>query len=159
MSKRFYQVLSFLSLLMLVGGLYYFLSTRQEVDIKEEYSSRDFKIYTLRADVYGVDSYVVITQDTNKAVRFIREVTKDFSVNNSTLQAEGVTFRNEKGPDMIWLPHVPKTPYDYGVANHELFHLTTNIMLYVGVPLSDSSEEAWAYMFSHLSTQFYEQAK
>lgn len=42
------------------------------------------------------------------------------------------------------------------VVNHEFFHATVCIMEWVGIPLSEDTNEAYAYLFGYLTKEFYE---
>lgn len=106
------------------------------------------------AGTYEIPLYLVITKDTTAAKLTINSFFPgtDFSYSLANIEAE--TFFAEGFPIVIWLQAIPSTPAEYGTFNHELFHMTSCIMQYVNIPLSEDSEEAWAYEFSYISKQF-----
>jgi len=112
-------------------------------------------MFNMTAAVYDTDVYVIISEDTLQALMFLRSFLQDTSLVTKDLDVKGVVFSNPGHPPVMWIPKIPRTPEEMGVVAHEMFHLVACIMDYVNIPLDDSSEEAYAYMYSHLNEQFW----
>lgn len=93
---------------------------------------------------------ILVTEDTAKAAAFVR-ANLDSSVIGSDFDCRGLTFPSQDGkPIIIWLPNLK----DKGVISHELFHATLSKMQWAGIPLTDDTEEAYAYELQYLTNQF-----
>ena len=93
---------------------------------------------------------ILVTEDTAKAAAFVR-ANLDSSVIGSDFDCRGLTFPSQDGkPIIIWLPNLK----DKGVISHELFHATLSKMKWAGIPLTDDTEEAYAYELQYLTNQF-----
>jgi hypothetical protein len=93
---------------------------------------------------------ILVTEDTAKAASFVRD-NLDSSVIGSDFDCRGVTFPTQDGkPIIIWLPNLE----DKGVINHELFHATLSKMQWANIPLTEDTEEAYAYELQYLTNQF-----
>lgn len=57
---------------------------------------------------------------------------------------------------VIRLREKPTSGYDYGTLSHEILHATIQIMKWVGMELSDSSEEAYTYLQGYITRRFFE---
>jgi len=68
---------------------------------------------------------------------------------------DGLTTSSE-GNVTIW---VSSYKDNEAIINHELFHATYAIMQWINIPLSNSSEEAYAYFLGYITEEFYKQAK
>jgi hypothetical protein len=119
----------------------------------------NFSIITIEASTFDMPVFVIITQDTLKALKFVQE-NNDTSATISDFEARGVTFPiNDGKPPIIWIPHMDWGAEDISIMNHELLHANFSILAWANVPLCDSSEEAYTYNYQFLSKQFYEKVK
>ena len=117
------------------------------------------RVIHLDADPFDVDVKVVIGSDALAASKVLRYWTGDMNIQAATLNVRGMTIwpdRNIPGIPCIWIPSIPKTPDEQGVLAHEMTHIVQMLMSYVGVTLTEASEEAYAYMVGYLTRQFYE---
>lgn len=104
---------------------------------------------------YGDSAYIIVTDDINKAYSFIYN-NSDSTIDIKDLQSSsGVTVANGYGLPTIWLRDTSLTAESIGVINHEIFHLTYYIMHRAGIPLSDDTDEAYAYELDYISSQIY----
>ena len=93
---------------------------------------------------------ILVTEDTAKAASYVRD-NLDSSVIGSDFDCRGVTFPTQDGkPIIIWLPNLE----DKGVINHELLHATISKMQWANIPLTEDTEEAYAYELQYLTNQF-----
>lgn len=115
-------------------------------------------IIPIRLDVYDIEMVIVISENIPAVANYISTLQHDSTITFKSFMAKGVTFRNEN-IDIMWLPRVPATAEDRGVAAHEIFHLARGVMDYVNIPLGDDSEEAYAYVISSITQQFYQHIK
>lgn len=123
-------------------------------DVQPDFFTK-YQVITLKGTTFDMDVTVLITDDTAFAVKYVKE-NLDSSAKPEHFNARAVTFVTVDGkPPIIWLPH--NTPIE--VVNHELLHATIDIMNWAGVPLTDSTEEVYAYELQYLSNEFYKQIK
>ena len=62
-----------------------------------------------------------------------------------------------KGPPIIYMPRVPRTPRDLGTLAHECLHAVTHVMDYYGVPPCNvDADEVYAHAIGHLMTKILE---
>lgn len=119
----------------------------------------NFRIITIEPSTFDMPVLVIITEDTIKALKFIKE-NNDSSAKIEDLEARGVTFTvNEGKPPIIWIPHMDGSPEDISILNHELLHANFSILSWAGLSLSDSTEEVYAYNYQFLIKKFYEHIK
>ena len=104
---------------------------------------------------YDQNINVIITQDTSYAIKYINRVL-DTNINSSDLVARGVTYPSVNGkPIVIWLDNAD----DISIVNHELFHVTMSIMNWANIPLTEDTEEAYAYELQYLTKKFNDKTK
>jgi len=115
----------------------------------------NFSIITIEASTFDMPVFVIITQDTLKALKFVQE-NNDTSASITDFEARAVTFPiNDGKPPIIWIPHMDWSAEDISIMNHELLHANFSILAWANVPLCDSSEEAYTYNYQFLTKQFY----
>ena len=112
------------------------------------------KTFVLNGGTYGTETHVIITQDTKKALEFVRERVQ-MTLDSTDFDASGVTFSDDGGNMVIWLDNAE----DPGVISHELLHATFFTMLWAGIPFNDTTEESFAYQLQYLTNQFYNKLK
>jgi hypothetical protein len=61
------------------------------------------------------------------------------------------------GQTIIRLPSKPSTPQEFGTVSHEIFHGVDFIFNKIGIPLSEYSDEAYAYLIGYVTEKFYEE--
>lgn len=91
----------------------------------------------------------------NERVEILFLPREEMQLMDTTIDFDGVdalTYCME-GNILVWFPdkNVKKE-----VLNHELFHVTSCIMMWVGIPLTRDTNEAYAYLFGYLTKEFYE---
>ena len=65
------------------------------------------------------------------------------------------TWSDVGGIYIIRLYDYSPTPFQYSVITHEAFHATYHILEGKGLQLSDSSEEAFAYLIGHITEKVH----
>lgn len=125
------------------------------ITVNNKLYSDDSPVYTMSGGTFDMDINVIVTDDTAVARKFVIE-NLDSTVTTDDFNSRATTFGTKDGsPVIIWL----HSNVDVAIINHELLHATVSIMNWAGVPLSDSSEEAYAYEMQYLTNQFYKQVK
>lgn len=117
--------------------LFLFVSCSQQTTKTNTNSS-----FTLTPSMYGERIDVIICPPSEAQAI---DSTMDFSTMNGLTISEG-------GEVIIWFPDHNQPP---NVIDHELFHATYAVMDWVNIPLTESSEEAYAYMIDYLTKEFY----
>src|SRR5688572_31393596 len=103
---------------------------------------------------------VIITEDRKKAATFVNNSQdRQLKLNEDDFDCLGKVCLKSKYNDILWLPRLPKTTEELGTVNHEIFHLVYWRLSCAGLQLSESSEEAFNYLISYLTTQFYKKCK
>lgn len=78
-------------------------------------------------------------------------------VNAINFDADGFTLCNsDNGAYIVYMPKQPSTPSEIGTLIHELSHATNAIMEAIGITLTESSEEAYAYCLGFLTRKVFE---
>lgn len=60
---------------------------------------------------------------------------------------------------VIRLVRFPSTPNDHGILAHEIFHIVDFLLGRIGLTLTDSSGEAYAYLLGYITEQIYRHLK
>jgi len=112
-----------------------------------------YKIYTIPAGTFDLDVQIIVTEDTAFAAKYI--ITNfDSSLKSPNLDARAVTFGTADGkPPIIWFSDIE----DSSVVQHELLHVTIDMMKWAGIELNDETEEVYTYQLQYLTKQFYKQ--
>lgn len=57
---------------------------------------------------------------------------------------------------IVRLKNYPKTPIDYGILAHEIFHAVSFVLFRIGIPLEMSkTDEVYAYLIDHVTKEVY----
>lgn len=72
---------------------------------------------------------------------------------NDISSYDGLVFNLGTGNEILWLKFPPKSEEDISTLAHEAFHAAYDILKRVGIPLSSSSEEAYAYLIGYITEQ------
>lgn len=129
------------------------LSSLPKEDIKD--LATQYQIITLKGSTFDMDVIVLITEDTAFAARYVQQHL-DTTATSADFDARGVTFTiNDGRSPIVWMPDAN----DQTVVAHELLHATINILNWAGVPLTEDTEEAYAYELQYLTNEFYNQIK
>lgn len=72
---------------------------------------------------------------------------------NDISSYDGLVFNLGTGNEVLWLQYPPKSETDISTLAHEAFHAAYDILKRVGIPLSSSSEEAYAYLIGYITEQ------
>lgn len=111
------------------------------------------KAYTIPAGTFDLDVQIIVTKDTAFAVKYINE-NFDSTIKASDLDARAVTFGTVDGkPPIVWFSDIE----DSSVVQHELLHVTIDMMKWAGIELNEHTEEIYTYQLQYLTKQFYNQ--
>jgi hypothetical protein len=111
------------------------------------------KIYTIPAGTFDLDVQIIVTEDTAFAAKYIT-TNFDSSLKSPNLDARAVTFGTADGkPPIIWFSDIE----DSSIVQHELLHVTIDMMKWAGIELNDETEEVYTYQLQYLTKQFYKQ--
>lgn len=84
--------------------------------------------------------------------RYHDKETINYIIETIDFDAHGFTlYDSVKGVFVVYMPKLPDDAASFGFLSHEIFHASTAIMDAVGVELSESSEEAYAYLVGYLT--------
>lgn len=112
--------------------------------------------------IYPFD-VVVIMNHTNKEVRKILKKSTHLNdedielamFKNETVRGRAALFSNNQ--TMIRLKNIPSNTKDYGVLQHEIYHVVNYIMNNIGMKLKiGTSDEAYAYLTGYLTEKIYD---
>ena len=111
------------------------------------------KVYTIPAGTFDLDVQIIVTEDTAFAAKYIT-TNFDSSLKSPNLDARAVTFGTADGkPPIVWFSDIE----DSSVVQHELLHVTIDMMKWAGIELNDQTEEVYTYQLQYLTKQFYKQ--
>lgn len=134
--------------------------------MSEETQTRKHVSFVLHVPLYGVQCLVSLGQtdeelqerlDAHKEDLNGTLKVKKFSLKKTKKRsaADGVLVRSKKRGPVLRMANFPETPYDFGVLQHEIFHLVFHILDKLGFELTHSSEEAFAYLQGYITEQIY----
>lgn len=112
-------------------------------------------VFRVLNPLYDIDSYVIITPDHDSALALVRKFTDSSASSGSFNDVGGIVFVSPTNSPSLWIPVIPRTSQDFAILNHEIFHLVFFIMKSRGIPLAESSNEAYAYMVSYYTYVIY----
>lgn len=118
--------------------------------------------FIISLHVFPFDVFVSIGQSDRQLKQCIKKysfselIQEVNEVLSLPANCEGKTYTLSSGATILRIVNTPKTPHDFGIITHEIFHAVDSIMRQVGVELSDTSDEVYAYLCGYLTTQIYE---
>ena len=116
--------------------------------------SNDYE-FTIPGGEFDLGVKVLVTSDLEYAVKYVQK-NLDSTVQAGDFDARGVTFPSRDGlSPIVWVPNLD----DPAVVQHELLHATIDIMKWANVPLTEDTEEVYAYELQYLTTQFNSKTK
>jgi hypothetical protein len=119
----------------------------------EKAPQTNYKVYTIPAGTFDLDVQIIVTEDTAFAAKYIT-TNFDSSLKSPNLDARAVTFGTADGkPPIIWFSDIE----DSAVVQHELLHVTIDMMKWAGIELNNQTEEVYTYQLQYLTKQFYKQ--
>ena len=95
--------------------------------------------YVIDGGTFDQNVYVFITEDTT----MVREYSPNMDFNSAGCTVGGDII-------MVWFPKKP----DAGLLAHEMTHVTEALLVNVGVPHSEDTEEVYAYEVQYLINKF-----
>jgi hypothetical protein len=119
----------------------------------EKVPQTNYKAYTIPAGTFDLEVQIIVTEDTAFAAKYI--VTNfDSTIKAPDLDARAVTFGTADGkPPIVWFSDIE----DSAVVQHELLHVTIDMMKWAGIELNEHTEEVYTYQLQYLTKQFYKQ--
>lgn len=136
--------------LVILALLFSLFSSAQDSTCK-----KDFFLMRIAANVFDVDSYIMVTEDLPRAIEFVKSVVDSTVTIEDFIDNEGIVFTNGTLPPVLWIPRKPMSYSELAVLNHEIFHLISTILRSRHVQLSDETEEVYAYMTGFYSKIIY----
>lgn len=137
----------------LIVGVSLILMIATSIWVAGEKVPKSYKTYTIPAGTFDLDVQIIVTEDTAFAVKYINE-NFDSTIKASDLDARAVTFGTVDGkPPIIWFSDID----DSSVVQHELLHVTIDMMKWAGIELNEHTEEIYTYQLQYLTKQFYNQ--
>lgn len=118
--------------------------------------SGSFINFVVKVDIYRNAVLFIVSSDIPRSRDFINSVVNEKVITVSDFAGrDGFTYEPAEGFIIVWLERAPQNFETRGIVNHELFHATSSILRRAGVTLTESSEEAYAYLFQEITSQFY----
>lgn len=123
---------------------------------------------TIYIPIYNYNLYVSIGQrdcdfvsmmcKTKLSYEQRKRIFEEFTVMNCLGRAWLYPNENVEGNKGILILRTHSkiiTPYDYSVLAHEIFHVSTFLMRDVEIPLTDDTDECYAYLNDYITEQIY----
>ena len=119
----------------------------------EKVPQTNYKAYTIPAGTFDLEVQIIVTEDTAFAAKYIAK-NFDSTIKAPDLDARAVTFGTVDGkPPIVWFSDIE----DSSVVQHELLHVTIDMMKWAGIELNEHTEEVYTYQLQYLTKQFYKQ--
>ncbi len=121
----------------------------------------NYKQFYIDAGTYDFGINFCITPDLQKAVKFINYKLKlpnsdRLAIKTTELDSLGMCICSNGYCPIVWLPAYPITPQQFGILFHEIFHAVCDCMQWAHIQLTQSSEEAYCHLISHITKKFFE---
>lgn len=122
--------------------------------------NKSFQSYKLHAGTYDLNYYILIGNDYEKIIKFIQERQNDSVFTYNFTECLGACFTRFNYRPIIWFPHKPETPRQWGTFAHECLHLVNYILdQWAGIKLSVGSEEAYTHLLCKIVTDILKKFK
>ena len=118
-----------------------------------------FKTFQIHAGTYDFGINFCITGDKEKIVRWVNWKLETDYVRPEDFDCLGKRIFRYGYCPIVWLPKIPKTPTEFGTAQHEIFHSVCDVMRWANIPLTNDTEEAYCHLIKHITKKFLEQIK
>lgn len=112
--------------------------------------------------IYPFEVMVSFGQTDEELLRVLDKFKIDHSKNYlfSSPSSGGTAKMFSSGQMLLRLRHLPGSTFDYGVLQHEIFHIVCFTMDRVGIHYDiEKSDEAFAYLIQFLTQQIYNKLK
>jgi len=158
------KIIEVVHLILMVLSLAAFLTftTIYIVDKHKESKDRQYlsknEVFQIEANPYDVNVNIIITQDTAKALAYVKAHTDSSFTIKDFRGVEAVTFMGYGNPT-IWFPSLTKSTEDISKATHELMHVLYFVTSRAGIVLNDETHEAFAYELDYLTLQLFKNIK
>ena len=100
------------------------------------------------AGTYDCDYWVIVGNAPQKAGSFVRKLANDKTIINPN--GLGAFYFKEGMSSVIWLRYRPTDLKKMSTLVHECAHASFEVMRWAGIPLTDSSEEAYTHLVSKM---------
>lgn len=118
---------------------------------------------TIDIDIYGTKVGFVFGQKENAVylnadkdeIELVYDCLEEVDFKYESSHNSGATL--ELGPPIVYMPHFDLfNSGSVGVLAHEITHVTYLILRDVGMELTDSSQEAYAYLNGYITEKVYD---
>lgn len=113
----------------------------------------------IKVDIYNSVVYFVIGGSKKQIISFLEKHMTNAEEMMEAVSNNAASTLLHSGKSIV-IASANKTQEEFfSEIAHEIFHVTCWIMKYVGITLSDESEEAFAYLNGYITEQFYKKSK
>lgn len=105
--------------------------------------------FKVKDTVFERDIYCVV----GDAVVTLPYLKKRFGISDIGDDEGGSVWHTEDNTFVLWIEDTGPSPSAIGTRAHEVFHIVKSALDYIGVSLSDESEEVYAYYIGSIMTQ------
>lgn len=119
------------------------------------------KLFIIHAGTYPYDIVCFFGDDKKpllQKIKYSLTASEYVEVADATIK-HGRVYIFQSGVSLLWLPKVPKTIEELGHLNHEIFHAVDEILRRIGIELTGSSCEAYAYLLEYVSVKIWSELK
>lgn len=103
----------------------------------------------INGGTFDLDIYIYTGTDTTYLKKEIGDLV-NIKLTGDDFETRGLTLYNYSYPIVMWFPEYPK---DNSLLNHELLHAVIAIMRWANIPLTEDTEEIYAYELQYLTKQ------
>jgi len=108
-------------------------------------------IFKTDGGTFDISIYVCVSNNIPKIINLIDSL-GGMTVDSLYFDTRATTFYTYGNPIFVWFPD---EQIDLTVVNHELVHVVCAIMKWANIPLTNETEEIFAYEFQYLTKQIY----
>lgn len=115
------------------------------------------KLHTVRIDLFRREVLVIVSDYTtfigHLNPHLDREELNELKENAPRSSVNGEAFMLNSGDAVIWIRDVFSQETTATILIHEASHVAIKMLQDIGVPLTDESEEIYAYMTQYIATE------
>lgn len=140
------------------------MTIKDNFKAKNMVKMRSFRTFKIDSGCFDFPINFCISNDIPRVAKWVNFKTELPSKNNCYVIKEtdfdclGKRIYIPGYCPIIWLPRFPITPKEFGTLYHEIFHAICDVTRWVGVELTESSEEVFCHLIGHITKQFFEVA-
>lgn len=112
------------------------------------------RCFIIEYNIYPFNVLFSFGQDDKEVIKLLKKQGVK-EPGDCSIPGNGRCIMYVEGATIVRMKNTPKTPRDYGILQHEIFHAVDFLFNRIGIRLNESSNEAYAYLIEYLTKEVY----